>query len=118
LFIVQEEDDTQKLWLVDLDGTNKSLLTTLNGENTRFLWLPNGNRILYTSNESGNYDIWIMDSHGTGKKQLTSTPENEYAMGIAFPLKEIKLCTHQGITSTEQISLHMRGFLLRSGQWM
>ena len=25
-----------------------------------------------------------MDSHGTGKKQLTSTPENEYAMGIAF----------------------------------
>jgi len=84
LFIVQEEDDTQKLWLVDPDVTNKSLLTTLSGENTRFLWQPNGNRILYTSNESGNYDVWIMDSDGSGKKQLTSTPEDEYAMGIAF----------------------------------
>jgi Tol biopolymer transport system component len=48
------------------------------------LWQPEGNSILYVSKDSGNYDIWIMDSDGSGKKQLTSTPEDEYAMGIAF----------------------------------
>ncbi|MEA1985598.1 MAG: hypothetical protein U9N13_08120 [Euryarchaeota archaeon] len=84
LFIVEEEDNTQKLWLVDSDGKNKTLLSTISGENTRFLWQPYGDQILYISNGSGNYDIWIMNPDGSGKKQLTSTTENEYAMGIDF----------------------------------
>lgn len=84
LFVVEGEDDTQKMWLLDPDGTNKSLLSALNGHNIRFLWQPDGNSILYVSNESGNYDIWVMNTDGSGKKQLTFTPENEYAMGIGF----------------------------------
>lgn len=85
LFVVEEEeDDAQKLWLADSDGTNKSLLSALNGHNIRFLWQPDGNSILYVSNESGNYDIWVMNTDGSGKKQLTFTTENEYAMGIGY----------------------------------
>ena len=80
LFIVEEEDETQKLWLVESDGKNKTFLSELSGENIGFLLQPSGNRILYTSNESGNYDIWVMNSDGSGKKQLTFTRENENEM--------------------------------------
>lgn len=33
-------------------------------------WTPDG-RIVYSSAESGNWDIWIMNADGTGQKQLT-----------------------------------------------
>ena len=37
-------------------------------------WTNDG-RITYTSNASGNNDIWIMEADGTGQKQLTSETE-------------------------------------------
>lgn len=80
LFIVEEEDETQKLWLAESDGKNKTFLSEISGENIGLLWQPSGNGILYASNESGNYDIWVMNSDGSGKKQLTSTRENENEM--------------------------------------
>ncbi|HLN98618.1 MAG TPA: protein kinase [Pyrinomonadaceae bacterium] len=36
-------------------------------------WTPDG-KIVYNSNASGNFDIWIMNSDGTDKKQLTFDP--------------------------------------------
>jgi Tol biopolymer transport system component len=34
-------------------------------------WSPNGDRIVYESNESGSYQIWLMDANGTRQTQLT-----------------------------------------------
>ena len=34
-------------------------------------WTPDG-RIVFSSNESGNIDLWIMDADGSNRKQLTS----------------------------------------------
>ncbi|MGB7922289.1 MAG: protein kinase [Pyrinomonadaceae bacterium] len=34
-------------------------------------WTPDG-RIVYTSNASGNPDLWVMDADGTNQKQLTA----------------------------------------------
>ncbi|HMV25345.1 MAG TPA: hypothetical protein PLH27_01610 [bacterium] len=34
-------------------------------------WSPDGSKIVYTSSKTGNEEIWIMNSDGTGKTQLT-----------------------------------------------
>jgi len=34
-------------------------------------------KIVFASNRSGNFDLWIMDTDGTGVMQLTDSPSNE-----------------------------------------
>jgi len=34
-------------------------------------------KIVYESNESGNFDIWIMNTDGSDKRQLTTTPDDD-----------------------------------------
>jgi serine/threonine protein kinase/dipeptidyl aminopeptidase/acylaminoacyl peptidase len=36
-------------------------------------WTPDG-KIVYSSNASGNFDIWVMNADGSNKKQLTFDP--------------------------------------------
>ncbi|MDQ3258862.1 MAG: hypothetical protein M3R15_34190, partial [Acidobacteriota bacterium] len=38
-------------------------------------WAP-GNKIVYTSNASGNWDIWVMEADGTNQKPLTVNAQN------------------------------------------
>jgi eukaryotic-like serine/threonine-protein kinase len=66
------------LWVVpDGDATKEVRLPTGNVSNffsltgTNVSWVPDG-RIVFVSNESGNPDIWITDSNGTNRKQLTA----------------------------------------------
>lgn len=37
-------------------------------------WSPDGSQIAFSSNRSGNYDIYIMNSNGSNLRQLTSDP--------------------------------------------
>lgn len=38
------------------------------------MYMPDGERIVYSSNESGDYEIWIMDKFGRNKMNLTQSP--------------------------------------------
>ncbi len=38
---------------------------------------PDGSRIAYSSNESGNLDIYVADVHGRGHRQLTDDPSDD-----------------------------------------
>ena len=67
------------LWLVpdgDVDKAvrlptgNVSSFFTATGSNVA--WAPDG-RIVYVSNEGGNADLWIANSDGNNRKQLTAT---------------------------------------------
>jgi Tol biopolymer transport system component len=37
-------------------------------------WCPSGEQIVFTSDQDGNEDIYIMNADGTGQKQLTNDP--------------------------------------------
>ncbi|PKL56976.1 MAG: peptidase S9 [Methanomicrobiales archaeon HGW-Methanomicrobiales-6] len=58
------------IWIMDADGGNKKQLTT-GGDARLPLWQPQGDRIAYLADRSGNREIWTMQSNGTGKTQVT-----------------------------------------------
>jgi len=70
----------------DMDGdseiyllTEKSLLKiTDNGWKDEYpRWSPDGRRIAFSSNRTGNFDIYVMNVDGTGVRQVTSGQRDE-----------------------------------------
>lgn len=66
LWVVPEGDATKA---VRLPTGNVSSFFSSTGSNVT--WTPDG-RILFVSNESGRPDIWLADSNGSNRKQLTA----------------------------------------------
>jgi len=66
LWIVPEGDATRAKQL----ATDKSGADVASNPDTKVTWAPDS-RIVFTSNKSGNQDIWIMDSDGSNQNQLT-----------------------------------------------
>lgn len=46
-------------------------------DNLNPVWSPDGKRITFVSNRSGNWDIWMMNADGTGLKPLTTQPSED-----------------------------------------
>lgn len=40
-------------------------------------WSPDGTKVAFHSDRAGNYDIWVIDVHGSGLTRLTSADDNE-----------------------------------------
>ena len=65
-----------QIWVMSNEGTNKQALTSL-GSNGAPAWSPDGTKIAFESNRSGNYDIWVMNADGTGQTNLTNVAGND-----------------------------------------
>jgi len=63
------------IWIMDADGGNKKQLTS-DGDARLPLWQPQGDRIAYLSDGSGNREIRTMQSDGTGETQVTFSQGN------------------------------------------
>ncbi len=52
-------------------------LTNYSGYDDHPSFSPDGNKILFTSDRSGNLDIWVMNADGSNKTRLTISPERD-----------------------------------------
>src|SRR5262245_56128338 len=73
------------LWLAATDGkTPPRQLTTTEKKDGHPRWSPNGGKILFESNRSGEQQIWVIDLSGGEAKQVT-TISTEAATAIWSP---------------------------------
>ncbi|MEP6703538.1 MAG: protein kinase [Acidobacteriota bacterium] len=73
--VTVQSESVSNIWLIPIGDASRAAQIT-HGVGNRdgkegAVWMPDG-RIIYVSKESGNDDIWIMNSDGGGKYQLTS----------------------------------------------
>ncbi len=66
-----------ELYLANADGSAPRNLTRHPGEDTDGAWSPDGRRIVFVSNRSGNDDLYTMDADGANVRPLTSDPVRE-----------------------------------------
>ena len=55
------------------------------GENRDPAWSPDGTRLAFISNRSGQSQIWLMNADGTGPVQLTNIPHGTCAAPVWSP---------------------------------
>lgn len=63
-----------EIFKYDLKTKDYTQLTQNSSHDTAPVFVLDGEKVLYTSDEDGNYDIWIMDKFGQHQKNLTHRP--------------------------------------------
>jgi len=72
---------------MDADGKNRNALISGQAINLAPDWSPDGKFIVFQSNRSGNFDIWIMDIATKKLTQLTKELSEE-AMPKCLPMEK------------------------------
>jgi Tol biopolymer transport system component len=65
------------------------------GRHYAISWTPDG-RLLYVSDESGNWDVWITRGDGTGQRQLTIDPDIDYAPAVSADGRYVVFVSNRG----------------------
>ncbi|MGQ9682799.1 MAG: LpqB family beta-propeller domain-containing protein [Anaerolineae bacterium] len=74
----ESSDQTWYLWTMRDNGTDPVRLSDGNSEDTQPAWSPDGNRLAFVSNRSGNRDIWIMGADGSHLTNITNSGADEW----------------------------------------
>ena len=62
------------IYTVPSSGGKARQLTTHPAHDTRPVWSPDGQKIAFASNRSGNFDVFLMNKEGGEPKRLTNIP--------------------------------------------
>jgi dipeptidyl aminopeptidase/acylaminoacyl peptidase len=65
------------IWVMDADGSYRRRLTRTGGRDYPGAWSPDGRRLAFGSERSGNFDVYVMDADGSDQRQLTHTADGE-----------------------------------------
>ncbi|MBX2893692.1 MAG: PD40 domain-containing protein [Saprospiraceae bacterium] len=63
--------DTYDIFVADMQGNIVKQLTTTPGYDAEAVVSPKGDKILFTSDRSGDLELWTMDMDGSNQKQIT-----------------------------------------------
>lgn len=67
-------DSNEDIFLVNTDGTGLVRLTTDPGNDRLPAWSPDGSKIVFLSDRTGVFQVWVMDADGGNPQQLTTDP--------------------------------------------
>jgi dipeptidyl aminopeptidase/acylaminoacyl peptidase len=62
---------TPDIFVIDDNGNNRRRLTTDAATDYYPAWSPDGSKILFSSNRTGDYEIFVMNADGTSQTNLT-----------------------------------------------
>lgn len=65
-------DNNAELVVMNADGSNPVRLTSNTSYDGAPSWSPDGAKIAFTSNRSGRYQVWVMNSDGSGPRRLSN----------------------------------------------
>lgn len=74
IFVDVLEISSHEIFKLNLETGDYVQLTQNNFHDTTPVWTPGAQRIVYSSDKDGNYDIFIMDKFGQDPKNLTNNP--------------------------------------------
>lgn len=90
-----------EVWVMNADGTGLQQLTNDPADDGGCMllcsppsWSPDGTKIAWSTNRSGNYEIWIMNADGTNQTQITDTPGYESHQPYWLPNGQEIVYTH------------------------
>ncbi len=66
-----------EIYVMSADGSTQTRLTVLNGNSKYPRWSPDGSRIGFESDASGNEEIYIMNADGSELTNITNHPAQE-----------------------------------------
>ncbi|MFQ3574705.1 MAG: DPP IV N-terminal domain-containing protein, partial [Thermodesulfovibrionales bacterium] len=69
----------QSIKTINADGSGLKTLVESSSSVERPRWSPEGRFVAYSSNESGNWEIWMVSSDGSTKTKLTSGPGSKHS---------------------------------------
>lgn len=79
--LAQYNDGSQNdIFLLDSSGNVITNLTTSSFNESQADWSSDCSKIVYGSNQTGNYEIWEMNADGSNKNRLTTTPNDEWSI--------------------------------------
>jgi Tol biopolymer transport system component len=67
-------DARQDIYIARSDGSGERQVTDDAAKDWRPRWSPDGRRLAFYSNASGNYQIWVANRDGSGRMRLTNVP--------------------------------------------
>jgi TolB protein len=71
---------TTDIWKMNADGSTKVKLTSDGTYKGSPMWSPRGDRIAYTANQTGNMEVYVINTDGGGQKQLTTGHNLGYSL--------------------------------------
>jgi TolB protein len=81
---------------MNADGSGMRRLTNHPENDVTPTWSPTGNQIAFTSNRSGNPQIWIMNADGSQPQQITRESWCDRATWSPAPFNEIAYSSRSG----------------------
>lgn len=81
--------DAMRLFAVFLSVILTTVGVSAEGwDNARPSWMPDG-KIVFSSNRTGNWDLFVMDNDGSNQKNLTNTDSDEHFPSVSPDGREI-----------------------------
>jgi WD40 repeat protein len=92
------------IYILNADGTGLTRISPPPGGDLDARWSPDGSQLAFQSSSFNPPDIWTMHPDGTGRTQLTNTP-NEYEQLPAWSPDGQKIAIERRVDSTSYVAV-------------
>ena len=79
------EGAQQDIFVAGTDGENERQVTNDPAKDWAPRWSPDGTRLAFYTNATGDYEVWLANPDGTGRVQLTESPNEAPQVSVWSP---------------------------------